>query len=91
MLKPFFWAFLVDCLLLGYCGSQSVDAAWNPGVFSIPLILVARLGTAYYFVFFWLVLPIVGLIETPLPLPDSIAKAVLGPQNAAAIAAAPAE
>jgi quinol-cytochrome oxidoreductase complex cytochrome b subunit len=88
-LKPFFWVFLVDCALLGYCGSQSVDAAWNLGVFSIPLILVARLGTIYYFAFFWLILPIVGLIERPLPLPDSIAKAVLGPNHAAA--AAPAE
>jgi len=91
MLKPFFWLFVIDCLVLGYCGSQSVDAAWNLGVFSIPLILVARLGTIYYYAFFWLVLPIVGLIERPLPLPDSIAKAVLGPQNAAATAAAPAE
>jgi ubiquinol-cytochrome c reductase cytochrome b subunit len=91
MLKPFFWVFLADCLLLGYCGSQSVDAAWNLGVFSIPLIWVARLGTAYYFIFFLLVLPLVGLIERPLPLPDSIAKAVLGPRTAAATAAAPAE
>ena len=91
LLKPFFWAFLVDCVLLGYCGSQSVDAAWNLGVFAIGLIWVARLGTIYYYAFFLLILPIVGLIERPLPLPDSIAKAVLGPQTAAAIAAAPAE
>src|ERR1700733_12649197 len=54
MLKPFFWVFLIDCLVLGYCGSQSVDAGLNLGVFSLPYILVARLGTAYYFVFFWL-------------------------------------
>ena len=91
MLKPFFWLFVADCVLLGYCGSQSVDAAWNLGVFSIPLIWVARLGTIYYYAFFWLVLPIVGLIERPLPLPDSIAKSVLGPRAAAATAAAPAE
>jgi quinol-cytochrome oxidoreductase complex cytochrome b subunit len=91
MLKPFFWVFLVDCLLLGYCGSQSVDAAWNLGVFSIPLIWVARLGTIYYFAFFFPILPIVGLIERPLPLPDSIARAVLGPRAAVATAAAPAE
>jgi quinol-cytochrome oxidoreductase complex cytochrome b subunit len=91
MLKPFFWVFLIDCLALGYCGSQSVDAGLNLGVFSIPYILVARLGTIYYFAFFFLVLPIVGLIEQPLPLPDSIAKAVLGPSGAAGPAAAPAE
>ncbi len=56
---------------------------------SVPLILVARIGTIYYFAYFWLVLPLVGLIERPLPLPDSIAKSVLGPT--AAVAAAPAE
>ncbi|MGH6889275.1 MAG: cytochrome b [Rhizomicrobium sp.] len=91
VLKPFFWVFAADCVLLGYCGSQSVSAAWNLGVFSIPLIWVARFGTIYYYAFFWLVLPIVGLVERPLPLPDSIAKSVLGSRAAAATAAAPAE
>jgi len=87
LFKPFFWVFVVDCLLLGYCGSQSVDAAWNLGAVSIPLIWVARLGTIYYYAYFWLILPIVGLVETPLPLPDSIARSVLGSR----VAAAPAE
>jgi ubiquinol-cytochrome c reductase cytochrome b subunit len=77
----------VDCILLGYCGSQSVDAAWNLGGISIPLIWVARLGTIYYYSYFWLVLPLVGLIEHPLPLPDSIAKSVLGPGGASAVPA----
>ena len=27
LMKQFFWAFVVDCVLLGYCGAQSVDAA----------------------------------------------------------------
>ena len=89
LFKPFFWIFLADCLLLGYCGSQSVDAAWNLGAFSIPLIWVARFGTIYYYAYFWLVLPIVGLVEEPLPLPDSIARSVLGPHahGAAPVAA----
>ncbi|HEY3776632.1 MAG TPA: cytochrome b N-terminal domain-containing protein [Rhizomicrobium sp.] len=91
MLKPFFWVLAADCVLLGYCGSQSVAAAWNFGVFSLPLIWVARIGTIYYYAYFWLVLPIVGLIEGPLPLPDSIAKSVLGSRAAATAAAAPAE
>ena len=84
LFKPFFWVFVVDCLLLGYCGSQSVDAAWNLGAFSVPLIWVARLGTIYYYAYFWLVLPIIGLVETPLPLPDSIARSVLGSRAAMA-------
>jgi quinol-cytochrome oxidoreductase complex cytochrome b subunit len=74
MMKQLFWLFAVDCLVLGYCGAQSVDAT----AFGIPLVLVARLGTAYYFAFFWILMPLVGWLERPRPLPESIAKAVLG-------------
>ena len=83
LLKPFFWIFAADCVLLGYCGSQSVDATWNVAGVSVPLIWVARFGAIYYYGYFWLVLPIVGLIERPLPLPDSIARPVLAPRAAA--------
>lgn len=86
LFKGFFWVFAADCVLLGYCGSQSVDAAWNLGAFSVPLIWVARFGTIYYYAYFWLVLPIVGLVEKPLPLPDSIARSVLGSRAATAAA-----
>jgi ubiquinol-cytochrome c reductase cytochrome b subunit len=69
---------VVDCIFLGYVGSQSADAAWNLGGISVPLVWLARLGTLYYYTFFWVILPVVGLIETPKKLPDSIAKSVLG-------------
>ena len=82
LMKQFFWAFAVDAVLLGYCGAQSVDAV----AFGIPLVWVARLGTLYYFGYFWVIMPIVGLIETPKKLPTSIAQSVLGES-----AAAPAE
>ncbi|MGH6828454.1 MAG: cytochrome b, partial [Rhizomicrobium sp.] len=82
LMKQFFWAFGVDCLILGYCGSQSVDAM----AFGVPLLWIARLGTIYYFSFFWIIMPIVGLIETPKKLPVTIAQSVLGGP-----AAAPAE
>ena len=82
LMKQFFWAFAVDAVLLGYCGSQSVDAA----AFGVPLVWVARIGTLYYFAYFWVLMPIVGLIETPKKLPTSIAQSVLGEP-----AAAPAE
>jgi len=74
LMKQFFWAFVVACVLLGYCGSQGVDAA----VAGIPLVWVARIASLYYYAFFWLILPIVGLIETPKKLPASIAQSVLG-------------
>ena len=82
LMKQFLWAFAVDAVLLGYCGAQSVDAV----AFGIPLVWVARLGTLYYFGYFWVIMPIVGLIETPKKLPASIAQSVLGES-----AAAPAE
>src|SRR6476661_7004553 len=74
LMKQLFWVFVVDCIVLGYCGSQSVDAVR----FGMPMVVVARVATAYYFAYFWLIMPILGLIETPKPLPDSIAKSVLG-------------
>jgi len=71
----FFWLFVANCLMLGYVGSQAVDASIAGGM--IPLWWLGALGTAWYFTHFWIVMPIVGWIETPKPLPDSIAKPVL--------------
>ncbi len=47
---------------------RGVDAA----VAGVPLVWVARIAGFYYFAFFWLIMPIVGLIETPKKLPASI-------------------
>lgn len=79
--KVFFWIFLVDALLLGYLGAQSVDATFP--YIGLPDVLVARVATFYYYAFFWLVMPFVGIFETTKPLPATIATAVLG-KNAAA-------
>ena len=73
-MKWLFWFFAATCVILGYCGSQPVDAA----VAGLPLVWVARLATLYYFGFFWVLMPIVGLVETPKKLPASIAQSVLG-------------
>ncbi|MBV9990797.1 MAG: cytochrome b N-terminal domain-containing protein [Alphaproteobacteria bacterium] len=75
MMKQFFWIFVLDCIVLGYCGAQSVDAVR----FGVPLVWAARVGTLYYFGFFWVVMPLLGLIETPKPLPASISQPVLSP------------
>jgi len=73
--KQFFWILLAVCVILGYVGSKPVDAfLFNT---PIPLVWLGRIGTAYYFLHFLIVMPIVGLIETPKPMPDSIAKSVL--------------
>ncbi|MBU6444451.1 MAG: cytochrome b N-terminal domain-containing protein [Alphaproteobacteria bacterium] len=84
MLKPFFWVLFFDCILLGYLGSQEPQATTN--VFGLELsdLLLARIGAIYYYAFFWICLPVIGLIEKPKPLPQSIAQAVLGSHAAAA-------
>jgi quinol-cytochrome oxidoreductase complex cytochrome b subunit len=73
-MKWLFWFFVADCLILGYCGSQPVDAA----IAGISLVWIARLGALYYFGFFFPLMPLVGLFETPKPLPASISQPVLG-------------
>jgi ubiquinol-cytochrome c reductase cytochrome b subunit len=82
LMKQFFWAFAVDCVILGYCGSQGADAMLLHT--SIPLVWVARLGTLYYFGFFWVLMPVIGWIEKPKKLPPSISQSVLGASAAAA-------
>jgi ubiquinol-cytochrome c reductase cytochrome b/c1 subunit len=41
-------------------------------------LLVARVATAYYFIHFLIILPVLGYKERTIPLPLSIMKPVLG-------------
>ena len=74
--RLFFWVLLADAVLLGYVGANPVDASLPHT--GIPLVWIGRLGTLYYFLHFWVIMPVAGCWETPKPLPDSIAKPVLG-------------
>ncbi|HJM92542.1 MAG: cytochrome b/b6 [Alphaproteobacteria bacterium] len=65
--KMLFWAFFINCFVLGYIGAKPPE-----GIF----LVVGRLSTALYFLFF-LVLPFIGWFERPKKLPESIATAVL--------------
>ncbi len=78
--KWFFWLFVISCIALGYLGAQ-VAEGWY--------VFFSRVFTAYYFAFFLLVMPIVGLIEKPRRLPGSITESVLGPQASSAPVAKP--
>ncbi|MGA7673950.1 MAG: cytochrome b N-terminal domain-containing protein [Rhizomicrobium sp.] len=78
LMKQLFWVLALDCVMLGYVGSQGADAALNLGGMQLPLVWLARLGTAYYYGFFWVLLPLIGRIEKTKALPESIAKSVLG-------------
>jgi quinol-cytochrome oxidoreductase complex cytochrome b subunit len=68
--KKFFWVLVVDCLILGYVGAHPPEG-W--------FIVVGRLATAYYFFHFLILMPVLGLIERPLPIPQSISAPVLKP------------
>ena len=95
--KLYFFIFVLACLVLGYCGGQLPDNHVIPGLSTFKLfdadlnsmVWLSRVATLYYFAYFLVVLPILGLTETPLPLPESISEPVLShPANAPAGAAA---
>jgi len=89
-MKVFFLVFCVVGLLLGWCGGQLPDAHVIPNLTTVTFIdgdlntylWFTRLLTAYYFAFFFIILPLVGLKETPLPIPASISEPVLGGSDA---------
>jgi len=66
--KQFFWILVIDCIVLGWIGANPAEGYY---------VLIGRIATAYYFAHFLIVMPLVGWLETPRPLPDSIAQAVL--------------
>jgi quinol-cytochrome oxidoreductase complex cytochrome b subunit len=66
--RRFFWIFLAVCVGLGYLGSKPAEGGY---------IVAAQILTAYYFVHFLVILPLLGVIEKPKPLPPSIFEAVL--------------
>jgi quinol-cytochrome oxidoreductase complex cytochrome b subunit len=71
--KFFFWLFVVSCLGLGFLGAKPPEGAY---------VIASRLLTLYYFGFFLIIMPLLGLFETPKPVPASIADAVLAKNSA---------
>lgn len=58
-----FWVLVLDFIVLTYIGAKAPEGIY---------LVVGRIATAYWFVHFLLVMPIVGLWETPRQLPDTI-------------------
>jgi quinol-cytochrome oxidoreductase complex cytochrome b subunit len=73
--RQFFWILVVVFIGLGYLGSKPPEGAY---------VIWARIFTAYYFIHFLIIMPILGLIERPKPLPNSISEAVLAKKPAGA-------
>ncbi|NMG40192.1 cytochrome b [Chelativorans sp. ZYF759] len=66
--KLFFWIFAINAVFLGWLGSKPAEGLY---------VALAQVGTFYYFAFFLIIMPILGLIETPRRMPNSITEAVL--------------
>ena len=66
--KKFFWFLLIDVIILTWVGGSPAEGHF---------ILIGRLATIYYFAHFLIFMPIIGIIETPRPLPNSISESVL--------------
>lgn len=76
LFRKFFWFGLIPCMaLLFYLGGAHAEE---------PYIMLSQIATAYYFLHFLVILPIVSTIERPEPLPTSITAAVLGSDREAA-------
>jgi ubiquinol-cytochrome c reductase cytochrome b subunit len=65
--KIFFWIFILDVILLGYIGGNPPEGIY---------IILGQIGTFYYFLHFFVILPLLGKYEKTLPLPKSISNAI---------------
>jgi quinol-cytochrome oxidoreductase complex cytochrome b subunit len=72
--KWFFWVLLLDCVMLGYLGAHPPEGLY---------VVLAQIGTAYFFFHFLILLPLLGKLERPKPLPTSISQPVLDRSPAA--------
>ena len=84
--RLFFLLFIFVALVLGVCGGHEPDEKVFAGLgdgFTLidshinSYVWLSRLGTLYYFVYFLLITPILGMTEKPLPVPESISTPVL--------------
>ncbi|WP_206931362.1 cytochrome b [Roseococcus thiosulfatophilus] len=66
-----FLLWTVNFMVLTWVGAKPAEGHY---------VLIAQIGTMIYFAYFLVVLPALGRLERPLPLPESIARAVLGPK-----------
>jgi len=85
-----FIIFLVMCFVLGWCGANSpddlaikfgskmvdVDGVETLKDVGMSFKWVSRIATLYYFGYFLFILPVMGWMEKPKDVPDSITKAI---------------
>jgi ubiquinol-cytochrome c reductase cytochrome b/c1 subunit len=67
--RQLIWLWVLSFLVLGYCGMHKPEGIY---------VVLSRVATLYYFLHFLVILPVLGKLERPLPLPESISQPVLG-------------
>jgi len=81
--RVFFYLFVLTCLVLGWCGGELPDnmvfqvgstAGGDP--IGLNFVWLSRIAAAYYFSYFLIVMPVLGLVETPDSVPDSITASI---------------
>lgn len=75
-----FWLLVVSVIALGWVGAHPPQGI---------VVTIGQIATLYYYVHFWILLPLLGKIERTRPLPTSIAAAVLGEARLSGVTAAP--
>jgi ubiquinol-cytochrome c reductase cytochrome b subunit len=92
--RIYFFIWIVSVIVLGWCGSQEPDGKLLPGI-SGPVLMgydinsvtwASRIASLYYFAYFLVITPLLGMMEKPLPVPDSLYTPVL-PRDHAGFAA----
>ncbi len=77
LFRKFFWFGLIPAMVILFiCGGAPAEE---------PYVMLSQLATAYYFLHFLVILPIVSQIEKPAPLPYSITETVLGSDKKAVL------
>jgi len=70
--RPFVLVLPVVVWVLGEVGAHRPEGIW---------VVLGRVATAWYFLHFLVILPFLGKLERPLPLPESISRPVLPRQG----------
>jgi ubiquinol-cytochrome c reductase cytochrome b subunit len=66
--RPFIAVLVVAVVILGQVGAHPPEGIW---------VVLGRVATVYYFFHFLVLLPLLGKLERPLPLPESISRPVI--------------
>jgi ubiquinol-cytochrome c reductase cytochrome b subunit len=66
--RIFFWLLFIDAIALGYLGGKPAEGIY---------VTLSRVATAWYFLHFLVILPMLSVFENTKPLPKSISEPVL--------------